>query len=48
MTLDINDFYYGITIEGYEYMTLALACILDKIIDQYSLCTLSSDGWVSE
>ena len=27
-------------------MKLALACIPDKIIDQYSLCTLSSDGWV--
>ena len=30
----------------YEYMKLALACIPDKIIDQYSLRTLSSDGWV--
>ena len=27
-------------------MKLALACILDKSIDQYSLRTLSSDGWV--
>ena len=27
-------------------MKLALACIPDKIIDQYSLHTLSSDGWV--
>ena len=27
-------------------MKLALACIPDEIIDQYSLCTLSSDGWV--
>ena len=30
----------------YEYMKLALACILDKIIEQYNLNTLSSDGWV--
>ena len=29
-----------------EYMKLALACIPDEIIDQYSLRTLSSDGWV--
>ena len=27
-------------------MKLALACIPDEIIEQYSLCTLSSDGWV--
>ena len=27
-------------------MKLALACILDKIIEQYSLRTLSSDSWV--
>ena len=30
----------------YEYMKLALACIPDEIIEQYSLRTLSSDGWV--
>ena len=30
----------------YKYMKLALACIPDKIIQQYSLQTLSSDGWV--
>ena len=30
----------------YEYMKLALASIADKIIEQYSLRTLSSDGWV--
>ena len=27
-------------------MKIALACIPDEIIDQYSLHTLSSDGWV--
>ena len=27
-------------------MKLALACIPDEIIEQYSLRTLSSDGWV--
>ena len=27
-------------------MKLAFACIPDEIIDQYSLRTLSSDGWV--
>ena len=27
-------------------MKLALACIPDEVIDQYSLRTLSSDGWV--
>ena len=30
----------------YKYMKLALACIPDKIINQYSLHTLSSDGLV--
>ena len=30
----------------YEYMKLALACISEEIIEQYSLHTLSSDGWV--
>ena len=46
MTLDIKDFYYGTAMARYEYMKLALACIPDEIIEQYSLCTLSSDGWV--
>ena len=45
-TLDIKDFYYGTAMARYEYMKLALACIPDKIIEQYSLRTLSSDGWV--
>ena len=31
---------------SYKYMKLALACIPDKIIEQYNLNTLSSDGWV--
>ena len=30
----------------YEYMKLALSCIPDKIIEQYSLRTLSYNGWV--
>ena len=30
----------------YEYMKLALAYIPDEIIEQYSLRTLSYDGWV--
>ena len=46
MTLDIKDFYYGTAMARYKYMKLALACIPDKIIDQYNLRTLSSDGWV--
>ena len=46
MTLDIKDFYYGTAMYRYEYMKLALTCIPDEIINQYSLCTLSSDGWV--
>ena len=46
MTLDIKDFYYGTTMAHCEYMKLALAFIPDKIIDQYSLRTLSSDSWV--
>ena len=46
MTLDIKDFYYGTAMARCEYMKLALTCIPDEIIDQYSLRTLSSDGWV--
>ena len=46
MTLDIKDFYYGTAMARYEYMKLALACISEEIIEQYSLHTLSSDGWV--
>ena len=46
MTLDIKDFYYGTAMARYEYMKLALACIPYEIIEQYSLCTISSDGWV--
>ena len=30
----------------YKYMKLVLACIPDKIVDQYNLRTLSYDGWV--
>ena len=44
MNLDIKDFYYGTAMTRYEYMKLALACIPDKIIEQYSLHTLSSNG----
>ena len=46
VTLDIKDFYYGTVMARYKYMKLALACISDKIIERYSLRTLSSDGWV--
>ena len=46
MTLDIKDFYYGTAMARYEYTKLALACIPDEIIDQYSFRTFSYDGWV--
>ena len=46
MNLDIRDFYYGTAMARYEYTKLALACIHDKIIDQYNLRALSSDVWV--
>ena len=46
VTLDIKDFYYGTSMARYKYMKLAPACIPDEIIEQYSLCTLSSDDWV--
>ena len=44
MTLDIKDFYYGTAMARYEYMKLVLACIPDKIVDQYDLCALSCNG----
>ena len=46
MTLNIKDFYYGTAMARYKYTKTALACIPDKIIDQYNLRALSSDGWV--
>ena len=46
MTLYIKYFYYGTAMARYGYMKLALECIPDKIIDQYSLRTLSSNVWV--
>ena len=46
MTLDIKYFYYGTAMDWYECLKLALACIPDEIIEQYSLHTFSSDGWV--
>ena len=46
MTLDIKDFYYGTAMAHYKYMKLALAYIPDKIIDQYNLRLLISNGWV--
>ena len=46
MNLDIKDFYYGTAMARYEFMKLAVAFILDEIIYDYNLRTLSSDGWV--
>ena len=46
MILDNKNFYYGTAMDRYDYMKLALACIPEKIIYQYSLYTLSSDSWV--
>ena len=46
MTLDIKGFYYGTAMDWYECLKLALACIPDEIIEQYSLHTFSSNGWV--
>ena len=47
MTLDIKDFYYGTPMSRYEYMQLALNFFLDKIIEQYKLCSLiSPNGWI--
>ena len=46
MTLDIKDFYYGTDMARYEYMKLALACIPNKIVAQYDLRSLISNGWV--
>ena len=46
MNLDIKDFYYGTAMARYEYRKLTLDCIPSKIVDQYDLRSLSSDGWV--
>ena len=46
MTLDIKDFYYGTSMARYESMKIAMSCIPDEIIDQYSLTTIISNVWV--
>ena len=48
MTLDIKDFYYGTVMAQYESIKLAVSCIPNEIIDQYSLRTLSSDGCIGQ
>ena len=44
---DIKDFYLNTTMKRYEYMKLRLEIIPDKIIQQYSLNDIATDGWVS-
>ena len=46
MTLDIKNFYYGTDLLVYEYIRMALRDIPQKIIDQYNLTTLASNGLV--
>ena len=46
MTLYLKDFYYGTTMARYEYMKFALDCIPNKIVYQYDLRSLISDGLV--
>ena len=46
LTLDINNFYYNNPMSRYKYMKIALDIVPDKIIRQYNLCALASNGWV--
>ena len=46
LVLDILKIYYNTPMNHYEYICLPLHSIPDKIIAQYNLRALASDGWV--
>jgi hypothetical protein len=44
MVLDVKNFYYGTPMARYKYMKLPLKLIPTKIVNQYNLLALASDG----
>ena len=46
LSVDIKEYYYGTRLETFEYMRMELRDIPDKIIQQYDLDNIVSDGWV--
>ena len=46
MSVDIKNYYYGAILDDFEYMRMALKDIPDKIIAQYNLRILESNGWI--
>ena len=45
-TINIKDFYLGITMAEYEYMRIPLSLIPQVIVDQYNLLPLVHNGFV--
>ena len=46
ITLDLTNFYLIITMKNYEYMRTKLVDILQKIINEYNLTSITNNGWV--
>jgi hypothetical protein len=46
MCLDVKNFYLGIPMDTFEYMRIPIKLIPHKIIDQYNLLPLVSDGHI--
>jgi hypothetical protein len=46
MCLDVKNFYLGTPMDSFEYMRIPIKLIPHKIIEQYSLLPLVSDGHV--
>ena len=42
----IKDYYYGTVLSTFEYIRISLKDVPDKIIGQYNLESMASDGWV--
>jgi hypothetical protein len=46
MMMDINNYYLGTPLSGFEYMRMLLSSFPEEIIQKYNLNALAVDGWV--
>ena len=46
VTMDIKNFYLNTPLSRYEYMHMKLESLTDKIIKEYGLRELATNGWV--
>jgi hypothetical protein len=46
MMMDINNYYLGTPLPGYEYMRMLLSRFPKEIINKYILRAMAVDGWV--